>query len=356
MDVILKGADTVLHLAARNDHQLSTRSEFLRDNVDLTLRIAQEARRQGVSRFVFATSSKVLTSRGGDYRLSKATAERKLMQLDSSDLRISLARLSPVYGEGSQGKLRFLNHSPLWLRKITSATLRPFTAIVSADRVADGMIELIESPDPFEEVCFADPLGRFSIYHLFVFLLNWLAVIAAPLVLGLFCLIAAFAIAMTSRGGVFFIQDRVGKKIRPFRLWKFRTMESNTPTAGTHEISKSYVTRVGGFLRKTKIDEIPQAVNLVKAELNFVGPRPCLERQHELIEERQRYGVFAIKPGITGYAQVAGVDMSEPRRLAIYDHRYFVLRGILMDLQIVLRTAIGGGFGDRIDRGSSEQK
>ena len=101
-------------------------------------------------------------------------------------------------------------------------------------------------------------------------------------------------------------------------------------------------------MRKTKIDELPQFWNILKRELNLIGARPCLENQTELVRQRQRYGVFDFLPGITGFGQVAGVDMSEPLKLAIHDHRYAAFRGILLDIKIALKTAIGGGFGDPV--------
>ena len=348
IDGIMDGADAVVHLAARNNDQGGDFNEFQRDNVDLTMQIAESAKRHHVSKFIYATTTKALTDKGGHYGRSKAIAERSLNELGSDEFKVSLARLCPVYGEGTRGKIRKLQNLPFGFGKLALWLVRSLVPIVSAERVADEISNVIEASDPLEEVCISNPLGTFSVYRVFTAIMNFVFVVAVPTVLGLPCLIAGIAVAATSSGGVFFIQNRVGKKKKPFKLVKFRTMFTGTPNAGTHEVGKSYVTKVGAFLRKSKLDELPQAWNVLKREINLIGPRPCLENQTELVNERVRYGVYDVRPGITGFGQVAGVDMSEPRRLAIHDHRYAAFRGILLDIKIALKTIRGGGFGDPV--------
>ena len=348
MDSVFQGAEAVVHLAARNNDQESEFAEFQRDNVDLSLNIAQKAKQLGVGKFIYATTTKALGAGGGHYGKSKAIAERVLTKFDGEGFDVCLARLCPVYGAGTRGKIKHLQNLPLGLGKLALWLVRSLVPIVSAQRVAEGITEIIQSSDPLEETCLADPVGTWSVYGLFTAIMNFVFVICVPTILGIPCLIAALAVAFTSKGGVFFIQDRVGKKQKPFKLSKFRTMFTGTPSAGTHEVAQSYVTGVGAFLRKFKLDELPQAWNVLKRELNLIGPRPCLENQTELVKQRQRYGVFDVLPGITGFGQVAGVDMSEPLKLSIHDHRYATFRGILLDIKIALKTIRGGGFGDPV--------
>jgi len=348
MESALSGATAVVHLAARNNDQGGDEADFIRDNVELSLSLATTAKKLGVPKFVFVTTTKALTDKGGHYGKSKAIAERSLSEIADTNFKVALARLCPVYGEGTRGKIRILQNLPLGLGRIALWLVRSLVPIVSAKRVAEKITAIVQDADPLEETCLSDPVGTFSVYGLFVAILNFVFVIAVPTVLGLPCLISGIAVAMTSKGGVFFIQDRVGKKQKPFKLCKFRTMFTGTPNAGTHEVGKSYVTKVGAFLRKAKIDELPQFWNVLKLQLNLIGPRPCLEKQTELVQQRQRYGVFELLPGITGYGQVSGVDMSEPLKLAIHDHRYAAFRGILLDIKIALKTALGGGFGDPV--------
>ncbi|MDF1610284.1 sugar transferase [Hoeflea sp. YIM 152468] len=154
-------------------------------------------------------------------------------------------------------------------------------------------------------------------------------------------------VRLDSPGPGLFKQIRVGRNEQPFLCYKFRTMHLSTPQKGTHEVPVSSVTRLGRFLRRTKLDELPQCINLLKNEMSLVGPRPCLPSQTDLVRERRRRGIFAIKPGITGLAQLNGVDMSDPEKLAKWDRRYLDLRGILLDLRLVIATALGKGGGDR---------
>jgi lipopolysaccharide/colanic/teichoic acid biosynthesis glycosyltransferase len=125
-------------------------------------------------------------------------------------------------------------------------------------------------------------------------------------------------------------------------------MKFGTEQSPTHEISASAITKSGKFLRKFKLDELPQVFNILKNEMSLVGPRPCLPSQTELIESREALGVYSVKPGITGYAQVSGVDMSKPSKLSCYDKEYIAFRSITFDLEIFFATLFGKGNGDRV--------
>ncbi len=158
--------------------------------------------------------------------------------------------------------------------------------------------------------------------------------------------VAAVAVVLDSPGPAFFRQERVGRHRRAFTLIKIRTMSAGTRQAASHEVGAAQITRVGAFLRKTKIDELPQIFSVLLGHMSFVGPRPCLPVQEELVEERSKRGVYAVRPGITGPAQIAGIDMSTPVRLAETDAAYVADRSFFGDLELILRTALGGGSGD----------
>ena len=145
-----------------------------------------------------------------------------------------------------------------------------------------------------------------------------------------------------------FRQERVGRHQKPFILVKFRTMRPDTHSVATHLANPSAVTPLGAFLRRTKLDELPQLWNVLKGEMSLVGPRPCLFNQAELIEERDARGVFAARPGITGLAQINGIDMSTPRLLAETDAQ--MLRGLDLAAYFtyIIKTVTGAGRGDRI--------
>ena len=180
-------------------------------------------------------------------------------------------------------------------------------------------------------------------------------VLALAVVLALWwlMLLVWIGVRLQTPGPGIFTQQRVGRGEQIFTCYKFRTMQVATPNLGTHEVSADAVTPLGHVLRGTKIDELPQVLNVLRGEMSFVGPRPCLPTQTALIERRRARGVFDIVPGITGLAQVAQVDMSDPKRLADWDYRYLKLRTLPMDFAIMLRTALGRGGGDRTGAGSA---
>lgn len=160
----------------------------------------------------------------------------------------------------------------------------------------------------------------------------------------------ALPIWIETRANPLFVQTRVGRGRQPFRLVKLRTMRPDTQHRASHEIGAAQITRTGRLLRKTKLDELPQIWNVLVGEMSFVGPRPCLPSQQELIDERERRGVHALRPGITGPAQVAGLDMSTPVKLAVADAAYLAPWSLARDLRLMMLTAFGGGRGDAADR------
>jgi len=132
-------------------------------------------------------------------------------------------------------------------------------------------------------------------------------------------LILLFLIGLIDNGSPLFIQKRVGRNLKSFLLIKFRTMPIGTKSLGTHLVKNIKFTAFGYFLRRTKLDEIPQLYNVLLGDMSLVGPRPCLLNQKKLINERKRRGVFKVKPGITGLAQISGISMRSPTLLSKTD-------------------------------------
>ncbi len=149
-------------------------------------------------------------------------------------------------------------------------------------------------------------------------------------------------------GSAFFLQKRVGRYQQPFVIYKFRTMRPGTVATATHLADPAAVTRFGRFLRRTKLDELPQLLNVIRGEMSLVGPRPCLYSQLELIRRRREEGVFAVRPGITGTAQLKGIDMSQPELLAATDAQMINNLSVKVYLRCLLRTVFGQGAGDRV--------
>jgi lipopolysaccharide/colanic/teichoic acid biosynthesis glycosyltransferase len=146
------------------------------------------------------------------------------------------------------------------------------------------------------------------------------------------------AIRMQSDGPPIFRQVRLGRDEVPFICYKFRTMKVGTEEVGTHEVAPTSVTPIGRFLRRTKLDELPQILNILKNEMTLVGPRPCLPSQTELIDERRYRKVFSSIPGISGLAQINGVDMRNPKLLARWDAKYLATQGLILDLWLIMKT------------------
>ncbi|MDO5896962.1 sugar transferase [Agrobacterium sp. Azo12] len=177
-------------------------------------------------------------------------------------------------------------------------------------------------------------------------LTDFLAAILGLIIAFPVMMVIAIVIRRTSFGPAFFVQTRVGLHEKPFKCLKFRTMAFGTPDVASHDAATAWITPLGKRLRLYKLDELPQLINVLKGDMSLVGPRPCLPQQSEVISERRKLAVFDVRPGITGIAQLAGIDMSEPDRLAVADRAYIDNQSILGDLAILARTVLGGGTGD----------
>lgn len=161
-------------------------------------------------------------------------------------------------------------------------------------------------------------------------------------------LIVLMFIGYFDTGSPIFRQERVGKGKQPFRLMKFRSMHVNAPSVATHLASASSITPFGSFLRKSKLDELPQLWNVFVGDMSLVGPRPNLFNQVELIQERDSRGVYSVPPGITGLAQINKIDMSTPQLLAETDFKMIQELNTLGYFKYIFLTVFGKGFGDRI--------
>jgi O-antigen biosynthesis protein WbqP len=167
-------------------------------------------------------------------------------------------------------------------------------------------------------------------------------VIFSPIIL--FILILGFF----DLGSPIFRQERVGRNKKPFILLKFRTMYPNTSSIATHLSDAKSITTFGSFLRKSKLDELPQLWNVLTGDMSIVGPRPNLFNQEDLIIERDKLGVYNVRPGITGLSQINKIDMSTPELLAITDKKMISDFTFLRYIFYIFQTLMGKGSGDRI--------
>lgn len=161
-------------------------------------------------------------------------------------------------------------------------------------------------------------------------------------------LLLIYLIGLFDTGSPLFKQERVGRNKKPFTLIKFRTMSVDTKSVPSHLASSASITKMGGFLRKTKLDELPQLWNVLIGDMSLVGPRPNLFNQEGLIAEREKRGVYKVRPGITGLAQVNEIDMSTPELLAETDQKMIESSTLADYFRYILMTATGKGRGDRV--------
>ncbi|NVD44405.1 sugar transferase [Qipengyuania atrilutea] len=166
------------------------------------------------------------------------------------------------------------------------------------------------------------------------------------------CSMLAILIVLIDKSNPIFVQCRVGCNGETFRLYKLRTMRKDALQLPSHLSSTNEITRLGAFLRRTKVDELPQVWNVLRGKMSFVGPRPCLPQQIELLEKRESLGVHTLKPGITGLSQLAGLDMSQPEKLALHDAQYLRKWSLRDDIKILYRTVIKRDHTDVIGRTS----
>ena len=185
-----------------------------------------------------------------------------------------------------------------------------------------------------------------------------LALLALIIVLPFF-IIFAIIIKTESKGPVFFKQKRIGKNKRFFYIFKFRSMRSDTPNdMPTHMLknAESYITKFGGFMRKTSIDELPQIINILKGDMSIIGPRPALWNQDDLIAERDKYHANDILPGLTGWAQVNGRDELPIPIKAKYDGEYVEKMSFIFDVKIFFKTIINVFKHEGVVEGKQENK
>lgn len=175
------------------------------------------------------------------------------------------------------------------------------------------------------------------------FLLSFLGILFLSPIMFLLLIAGLFDI-----GSPLFFQLRVGRHKKLFTLVKFRSMPKETHSVATHLVDGLMLTKYGIFIRKTKLDEIPQLFNVLLGHMSLVGPRPNLPNQVELIEFRDKYNVYSVRPGITGLSQVKGIDMSNPEKLTINDYEMIAHFDLKFYFSIIFTTISGKGFGDRV--------
>lgn len=198
-----------------------------------------------------------------------------------------------------------------------------------------------------------------KLYFFFKRLIDIILSFVGLIILIPFFIIFAIIIKIESRGPVFFKQKRFGKDKKLFMIYKFRTMRNDTPKdMPTHMLqgAERYITKFGGIMRKTSIDELPQIINILKGDMSIIGPRPALWNQEDLIEERDKYGANDIRPGLTGLAQISGRDELEIPIKAKFDGEYVEKISLFFDIKIFFKTILKVFKHDGVVEGKIEKK
>ena len=168
------------------------------------------------------------------------------------------------------------------------------------------------------------------------------------LLFGFPVLLVIFLVGLFDTGSPLYLQERVGRNRKAFTLVKFRTMSKDTASVASHLVSSASITKLGVFLRRTKLDELPQLWNVLMGDMSLVGPRPNLFNQDELINARDALNVYSVRPGITGLAQIKDIDMSTPELLAKIDADMISTMSVANYFKYIFLTVTGRGQGDRV--------
>lgn len=337
--------DLAINLATINSDSPLTFGAFEAVNKTLLLDLARRCRKVGVKKFMNVSSIHALDiDNDSFYAISKRQGADALAALGISEYTSVYVPL--IYGEKWSGKFRLLNNLPKSLAKLTFSFAAALKPCIHINLLCQKL--LIKKYSPVEQQIISNNQFGNYIYAGVRWAVDITFAVTITIIFSWLLLIVWILVKLTSKGPGIFVQKRVGMHGKEFPCFKFRTMQDGTDQRGTHEVNNSSITRIGSTLRKYKLDELPQVLNIFRNEMSIIGPRPCLPNQVELIRERWMCGVFEVKPGISGYAQVMKVDMSEPIRLANLDAKYIALRGLLLDFKILCQTLTGRGNGDNV--------
>lgn len=338
--------DIFINLAVINNDSSHSENIYSSVNVDLPIRLIRACIRCSVTTYINISSVHVLDATNQTpYAVTKRQFEKIIPETDS--LSVKTVYLAAVYADRWGGKLSILNKFPKRISDNLFGVIRAFKPTTHIENLVDYIRDLHNQKST---AILTDGQSKNRFFHLVKRAFDLSVALAVLIFLGWFMVLIWVVVRLESAGPGIFAQDRMGKNKSVFTCYKFRTMKLGTASAGTHETSASSITRIGHFLRSTKLDELPQIFNIFKGEISLIGPRPCLPIQASLVEERDKLGIFSMKPGISGIAQINDIDMSNSRKLALWDEKYLALQSLLLDAKIALATVKGRGQGDKITK------
>lgn len=346
----VEAADAVVVLSVINNDVIASPEEVQAVNVTLPVLLARQMARRGKGVFVAFGSTHAEDARRNDpYSTSKRLLKNELADIGGLPIRFLV--LPPIHGRRFVRKLKQIDRLPLWLRTGAVTLIGALKPLVHVNVIADQLQQEVTTHRDvswFAVRRLADDQSTNPVYRTAIRTMDLALATAVLIGFGWLMLILAVLIRFNSHGPALFRQQRIGRNGRQFICYKFRTMAVDTPQVATHEVSRAYTTSLGALLRKWKLDELPQIFNVLAGNMSWVGPRPCLPTQTALIEQRQAAGILKLKAGITGLAQLRGIDMSDPVRLVEAEQEAAASRSIPQYVLMVARTFLGKGSGDRI--------
>ena len=343
----VRDGDLLIHLATINNNVECSLEERISVDFDFAKKTIDQALKGGVKQCILISSIHGVTNLSQtDYAKSKRLAIRKFLEIGNPML--TIVSVGYVYGESWTNKFELLNRMPRNLADACFSLFSAFKPTTHIQLICDLLERLEFQVNSERHIILCDTKLKNPCYQLFKRSIDFFVPLFALFVFLMPMILSWLFIKWETKGPGIFCQKRVGADQKPFVMYKLRTMKTSTQSLGSHEVPASSVTAVGRVLRKLKLDEMPQMLNVLKKDMSLIGPRPCLEVQTEVIRERDNRAVFDIPPGVTGLAQIEGIDMSKPSDLAIVDATYIKIRSISVDLKILLFTFFGAGFDDRV--------
>tara|TARA_B100000780_G_scaffold278726_1_gene253368 strand:- start:3761 stop:4981 length:1221 start_codon:yes stop_codon:yes gene_type:complete len=341
--------DVVIHLATANNNSKHKFEEFFDANVVLYKNILDYCSKTSVKKVINISTLHVFSNKNNEYIHTKRVALKEENIYPSLD--ITNIFLPILYGDNFTGKLKILNILPFRLSRPLFTFLSSLKPVVEIKSVLEKINYLISTSKKVERnIYISDNKDKNIFFNIFKKTIDLSFVIIVTIFFWWLLCIIWLTIKLSSKGPGIFVQNRVGKYEKLFKCYKFRTMYINTENVGTHEIDTKSITNIGKFLRSSKLDELPQIINILRGELSLVGPRPGLPTQKHLKAHRAARQVYLVLPGITGLSQINNIDMSTPKKIAEWDNRYVCMRSIPSELNIILKTIFGRGQGDKVKR------
>ena len=346
LEKFAKDYDCIVHLATINNRKQCNRYNAREQNFKTFKKVFEVAKLFNLFIINFSTTHSLNFFYKTDYIESKRDIEKYINEKNYP--KIQSIYLPFIYGEKMSGKLKILNRFPKFISNFIFYFLSAFKPTVNIKSILNYLFQNNFNFKKNNLNILSDDICKNFVFLFFKRSLDLLFSIFVLLFLWWLLILVWIFIKIESPGPGIIFQKRVGKSGKIFNCIKFRTMKSGVKQAPTHQMALTDLTIVGSFLRKTKLDELPQVFNIIINQMSLVGPRPSLEIQHELIAKRKMLNILNIKPGITGLAQINKADMSNIDNITKFDFIYLKTQSIFIDINIIVKTIFGSGNVDNI--------